>query len=127
MSGLRNAGVLWILAGVVCAGVLIFVFGRENLQNLSVLLQRPALPALMLLGAIVAVAMGSLLIARPGAGAVRLSSVAGIAWLIVFGSLPLRSPQTSDPGPVLSIGLIVGFGVAGAVVAYWSRRGERFA
>jgi len=44
-------------------------------------------------------------------------------WLIVFGSLALT--RLDRPGPLLSTTLITGFGVAGALVAYWSRKAER--
>jgi hypothetical protein len=119
MGGLRLAGALWIMAGLACAGLLILVFVLENLENLGVLLQDPALPALVLGGAIVGLLIGVLLIARPGPRVVRWSTFAGVAWLIVFGSLALT--RLDKPGPLLSTSLITGFGVAGALVAYWRR------
>jgi hypothetical protein len=123
MGGLRLAGALWIIAGLVCVGLLIFVFVGENLANLGILLQNPALPALVVGGAIVSLLIGVLLIARPGPEIVRWSTIAGVAWLIVFGSLALT--RVDKPGPLLSTSLITGFGVAGALVAYWSRTAER--
>lgn len=123
MSGLRLAGALWIFAGVCCAGLLIFVFVRENLENLGILLQNPALPALVLSGAIVSLLIGVLLITRPGPWIVRWSTVAGVAWLFVFGSLALT--RLDKPGPLLSSSLITGFGVAGALVAFLSQRAGR--
>jgi hypothetical protein len=119
MGGLRLAGALWTIAGLVCVGLVIVVFVGENLENLGVLLQNPALPALVVGGAIVGLLIGVLLIARPGPGVVRWSTVAGISWLIVFGSLALT--RLDRPGPHLSTSLITIFGVAGALVAYWSR------
>jgi len=68
-------------------------------------------------GAIVGLLIGVRLIARPGRGIVRWSTVAGVAWLIVFGSLVLT--RLDKPGPLTSSALITGFGVAGALVAYW--------
>jgi hypothetical protein len=123
MGGLRLAGALWIIAGLTCAGLLIFVFVGENLENPGILLQNPALPALVVAGAIVGLLIGVQLIARPGPGVVRWSTVAGVAWLIVFGSLALT--RLDRPGPLLSTSLITGFGVAGALVAYWSRKAVR--
>lgn len=123
MGGPRLAGALWIIAGVICAGLLIFVFVGENLENLGILLQNPALLALVASGAIVGLLIGVLLIARPGPRVVRWSTVAGVAWLIGFGSLALT--RLDKPGPLLSTSLITGFGVAGAVVAYWSRTARR--
>ncbi len=123
MGGLRLAGALWIIAGVACAGLLIVVFVGENLGNLGVLLQNPALPALVAAGAIVGLLIGFLLVARPGPEVVRWSTVAGVAWLIVFGSLALT--RLDRPGPLLSTSLITVFGVAGALVAYRSRTAAR--
>lgn len=124
MGGPRLAGALWIMAGLTCAGLLIFVFVGENVENLGVLLQNPALPALVVCGAIVGLLIGVVLIARPGPGVVRWSTVAGVAWLLVFG--PLALTRLDRPGPLLSTSLITAFGVAGALVAYWSRRAGRF-
>jgi hypothetical protein len=108
------------MAGVCCAGLLIVVFVGENL-----LLQDPGLSALVLGGAVAAFLTGGLLLARPGGGVVRLSAVVGLAWLLAFGSLMLRALDDPDRGPMLSSALITGFGVAGALVAYWSARSGR--
>jgi hypothetical protein len=118
MGDLRRAGALWMMAGVTCVGLLLFVFVGEHLDNLGVLLMDPALPALVVGGAIVALLLGVLLIARPGPRVVRWSSVAGIPWMVVFGSLAIAS--LGGPG-VVSAGLITVFGVAGALVANRSR------
>jgi hypothetical protein len=117
MLGLRNAGALWIGAGVVCAGLLIVVFVGENLLG-----QNPGLAAMLLVGAFAALLTGGLLLARPGLGVVRWSTVLGVAWLVAFGSLLLSSLKGPESGPVLSSSLITGFGVAGALVAYLSRK-----
>jgi len=121
MGDLRRAGALWIMAGLSCAGLLIFVFVGEHLENPGFLLEHPALPALVLGGAIVALLLGVLLVARPGPRVVRWSSVAGIPWLIAFGSLAIAS--LGGPG-VFSSGLITVLGVAGALVAFRSRTAE---
>jgi hypothetical protein len=123
MVGLRVAGALWILAGVICLLLLIVVFVGENLEDLGVLLKNPALPALVAGGAIVSLLIGVRLIARPGPEIVRWSNVAGVAWLILFGSLVLT--RLDEPGPRMSSSLITGFGVAGALVAFLSRRAGR--
>ena len=122
MLGVRLAGALWIIAGLTCSGLLFFVFIGENLANLRILLQQPALPMLVLGGAIVSLLTGVLLIVRPGPVAVRWSTVAGVAWLLVFGSVALTGlTRLDDPGPLLSSSMITGFGVAGALLAYRSR------
>lgn len=119
-DGLRLAGALWVMAGVCCAGLLLVVFVGENL-----LLQNPGLSALVLSGAIAGLLTGRLLIARPGPGIVRWSSVVGVAWLIAFGSLTVRALPDPDRGPLFSAALITGCGVAGACVAIWSGRSGR--
>jgi hypothetical protein len=116
MVGLRLAGRLWIIAGLVCAALFFFVFVGENLDNLGVLLQNPLLPSLVAGGAIVGLVIGVLLITRPGPEVVRWSTGAGVAWLILFGSVVLTS--LDKPGPLASSGLITAFGIAGALVAY---------
>jgi len=115
MGDFRRAGALWILAGPACAGLLLFVFVEEHLRDVGVLLRDPALPALVLGGAIVGLLLGVLLIARPGPRIARWSSIAGVPWLIAFGSLAIRS--LGGPG-VISSGLLTGLGVANALAAY---------
>ena len=125
MGGLRLAGALWIMAGVTCAGLLSFVFIGENIHDLGALLRSPALPALVLGGALVAFLIGSLLLTRPGPNAVRWSSLAGVAWLVAFGPLVVAALSGDESGPFLSSSLITVLGIAGALVAYWSRTAER--
>jgi len=110
------------MAGVTCAGLLVVVFVGENL-----LLQNPGLSALILSGAVAALLTGGLLIARPGPDVVRWSTVVGVAWLLAFGSLTVTALPDPGPdlGPLLSLTLIIGFGIAGAIVACWSGRSGR--
>jgi hypothetical protein len=112
----RLGGILWILAGLTCTLLLIFVFIGERLENLGLLLEEPILPALVASGAIVGLTIGLLLIARPGPGVVRRSNIAGITWLIAFGSVVLT--RLDEPGPRFSSSLITVLGVVGALVAY---------
>jgi len=119
-DGLRLGGALWVIAGVICAGLLIFVFVGENL-----LAQNPGLAAMVLGGAVVAFATGGLLLARPSLGVVRWSTVLGLAWLLAFGSLWLTTLKGPESGPMLSSGLITGFGVAAALVTFWAGRSAR--
>src|SRR4029079_10379902 len=76
-------------------------------------------------GAIAALLTGSLLLARPGLGVVRLSNVVGLAWLLAFGSLMLRALSGPARGPMLSSSLIAGFGVASALVTFQAGRSGR--
>ena len=119
-GGLRLGGALWFIAGVVCAGLFVFVFVGENL-----LAQNPGLAAMVLGGAIAALLTGYVLLARPGPGVVRWSAVLGLAWLLAFGSLVLSSLSGPERGPTLSSGLITGFGVAAALVTFLAGRSGR--
>ena len=119
---LRLGGALWVMAGVCCAGLLLFVFVRENLLVTSL-----GLSVLFLAGAVVGLLTGGLVIARPTPGVVRWSSLVGVAWLLAYGSLAL--PGLADPGsdrdPLVSLATIIGFGVAGALVTFRSGRSLR--
>ena len=119
---LRLGGALWVIAGVCCAGLLLFVFVRENLLMASL-----GLSLLFLAGAVVALLTGALVIARPGRGVVRWSSGVGLAWLLVFGSVAAPGIVKPDPDrdPLVSLAMVIGFGVAGAVTTFWSARSFR--
>jgi hypothetical protein len=119
-DGLRLGGALWVIAGVICAGLFLVVFVGENL-----LAQNPGLSALVLGGAVAALLTGRLLLARPSLGAVRWSTVLGLAWLLAFGSLMLTTLNGPERGPTVSSGLITGFGVASALVTFRAWRSER--
>jgi len=125
MSTLRLAGALWLMAGVTCAGLLLFVLIGEHIHDLGALLKNPGLPALVLGGALVALLIGSLLLTRRGPDVVRWSSLAGVAWLIGFGSLIVAALGSSESGPLVSSSLITGLGVAGAVAGQLSRPARR--
>jgi len=120
MPGLRTAGALWVTAGVVCVGLLIVVFLGENVKDLGALLRDPIPPAVVLAASVVALSLGVWFIRRPGPDVLRWSTVAGVAWLIVFGSWAFIARD--DAGPLTSTLMIGGFGVAGALVAYGSRK-----
>lgn len=119
-DGLRLGGALWVVAGVICAGLLIVVFVGENL-----LAHNPGLSAMVLGGAVAALLTGSLLLGRPGLGVVRWSTILGLVWLLAFGSLFLTTLNGPETGPMLSSGLITGFGVAAALATFWAGRSGR--
>jgi hypothetical protein len=125
MSTLRLAGALWLMAGVTCAGLLLFVFVGENIHDLGALLAHPALPALVLGGALVALSIGSLLLTRRGPDIVRWSSLVGVAWLIGFGSVFVGALGGTESGPLVSSSLITGLGVTGAVAGQLARPARR--
>jgi hypothetical protein len=117
---LRLGGALWVIAGVICAGLLIVVFVGENR-----LAQNPGLAAMVLGGAVAALVTGGLLLARPSLGVVRWSNVVGLAWLLAFGSLFLSTLNGPERGPMVSSGLITSFGVASALVTFRAGRSRR--
>ncbi|HYK95889.1 MAG TPA: hypothetical protein VE011_08515 [Candidatus Dormibacteraeota bacterium] len=116
-NGYRLGGALWVVAGVVCAGLLVVVFVGENL-----LLQNPGLSAAVAAAALAALLTGGMLLARPSRAVVRWSTFLGLALLIVFGSVFVAALGGADPGPMLSSGLIIVFGVGGALVSYLAGR-----
>ena len=118
-DGLRLGGALWVIAGVICAGLFLVVFVGENL-----LAQNPGLSAIVLGGAVAAFLTGGLLRARPGLVAVRLSTFVGVAWLLAFGSLTVRALNGPEFGPMLSSGLITAFGLASALVTFGAGRSD---
>ena len=120
MDGLRLGGALWVIAGVICAGLLIFVFVGENL-----LAQNPGLSAMVLGGAVAAFLTGGLLLARPSPGVVRWSTVLGLVWLLAFGFLTLTTLNGPESGPMVSSSLITGVGVASAIVTFRAGRSGR--
>jgi hypothetical protein len=107
MGGLKLAGGLWIIAGLSNLVIAFVTFGEPVM-------------ALFVVGAIVGLTIGGLLIARPGQGTVRGSSVAGLAWLIAFGAYTLIQ---LDKQYLSTAVWLLAFGVAGALVAYWRRAG----
>ena len=119
-DGLRLGGALWVIAGVICAGLLLFVFVGENR-----LAEDPGLAARVLGGAVAALPTGGLLLARPGLGVVRWSGVLGLGWLLAFGSLFLTALSGPETGPMVSSGLITGFGVASALITFRAGRSVR--
>jgi hypothetical protein len=129
MSTIRLAATLWIMAGVVCAGLLSFVLIGERINDLGALFANLALPARVLGGALVAFLIGGLLLTRPGPNVVRWSSLAGIGWIIAFGPLVVTSVAAAmggdEFGPVVSSSLITILGIAGAVVGHLSRPARR--
>ena len=105
MGGLKVAGGLWIIAGLSNAMLVVFTFGEPVM-------------ALFVGGAIVGLAIGALLLVRPGSGSVRWSNVAGIAWLIAYGAYTLTE---LDKQYLSTAVWLLAIGVAAALVAYWRR------
>jgi hypothetical protein len=108
MGALRLAGVLWIIAGLSSALLLVFV------------LDNPLYTAIMGGGAVVGLVIGGLLIARPSVGVVGWSNIAGLVWLIAFGGLTVVNLD-KPIGQVFGVVWLTVFGVGGALAAYLRR------
>jgi drug/metabolite transporter (DMT)-like permease len=109
MRGLRTAGVLWVIGGLASAGVLPFVL--DDLLNTIIFAA----------GAIAGIALGVLLLRRPSQTVITWSTIAGVAWLVVFGWLTIT--HLNQPiGELISVVVVGVFGVAGALLAYSQRQ-----
>jgi hypothetical protein len=104
----RNlAGVLWLIAGISSGGIAFFLVDPLDL-------------AIFIGGAVLAVLLALAMLVRPSPAWVTWSNLLGAAWVLAFGwvivtslSLPIEQ--------LLSVVWILGFGLAGAVVAYARR------
>ena len=119
-NGLRLGAALWVIAGVICAGLFLYVFVGENL-----LAKNPGLSAMVLGGAVAAFLTAALLLSRPGPGVLRWSNVLGLVWLLAFGSVWLPALNDPDRGPLVSSSLITGFGIASSLVTFLAGRSWR--
>jgi hypothetical protein len=108
MRAHKLAAGLWIAGGLYSTGM---AFG---------VLDEPIILALAVAGGIVGLTIGALLLARPGARAVRWSNVAGIAWLIAFVALAVGEVAL-QMGYVGSVLILTALGASGALLAYWRR------
>ena len=108
MVSQKLAGVLWLIAAISSGGIALFLVDPIDL-------------AIFIGGAVLAVLLALAMLVRPSPAWVTWSNVLGAVWLLAFGwvimtslSLPIEQ--------LLSVVWIFGFGLAGAVVAYASRR-----
>jgi hypothetical protein len=110
MGGLRLAGVLWLIGGILSALLVL------------VALDTPGYALLLGAGGIVGLVIGGFLVWRPSADVIRWSNVAGVAWLVAFGWLTVTNLD-KPAGEVISGLILAAFGVLGALLAY-IRRGS---
>jgi len=110
MGGLRLAGVLWLIGGVLSALLVL------------VALDTPGYALLLGAGGIVGLVIGGLLIWRPAVHVIRWSNIAGVAWLAAFGWLTVTNLD-KPAGEVISGLILAAFGVGGALLAQ-IRRGR---
>jgi hypothetical protein len=108
MAPQRLAGVLWLIAGISSGGIAFFLVDPLDL-------------AIFIGGAVLAVLLALAMLVRPSPSWVTWSNLLGAAWFLAFGGVILA--KLSLPiEQLLSVVWIFGFGIAGAVVAYASRR-----
>jgi len=108
MKGLRLAGILWLVGGVMSV-VLTIVFRTDTLQWV-----------LTIASGLVAVVLGLWLIVRPNTAVVPWSMAVGIVWLIIFGVLTAQ--QAGELVAWSTDVFLAVIGVAAAVVAYVAGR-----
>jgi uncharacterized membrane protein HdeD (DUF308 family) len=108
MKGLRLAGILWLVGGVMSV-VLTIVFRTDALQWV-----------LTIASGLVAVALGLWLSVRPNTAIVPWSIAVGIAWLIIFAVLTAQ--QAGELVAWSTDVFLAVIGVAAAVVAYAAAR-----
>jgi uncharacterized membrane protein HdeD (DUF308 family) len=108
MKGLRLAGILWLVGGVMSV-VLTIVFRTDALQWV-----------LTIASGLVAVVLGLWLSVRPTKAIVPWSIAVGIAWLIIFALLTAQ--QAGELVAWSTDVLLAVIGVAAAVVAYAAAR-----
>jgi len=108
MKGLRLAGILWLVGGMMSV-VLTIVFRTDALQWV-----------LTIASGLVAVVLGLWLSVRPNTAIVPWSIAVGIAWLIIFAVLTAQ--QAGELVAWSTDVFLAVIGVAAAVVAYAAAR-----
>jgi hypothetical protein len=107
MTAQRLPGVLWLIAGLSSGGIAFFLVDPLDL-------------AIFIGGAVLAVLLGLAMLVRPSPSWVTWSSMLGAAWLLAFGYVLLTSLSLPIE-ELLSVVWVLGFGLAGAVLAYLRR------
>ena len=104
MDRLRGAGLLWIVAALL-AIVTTLVFRVDQLQIV-----------LTLVAGVIALAVGAWLVLGAKGTAIRVSTILGVAWVVLFVALAVI--QSDDlPALVTDLGVAV-FGAVAALIAY---------
>jgi len=104
MRHVRLAGRMWLLCGIVSSLLV--------LATLDV----PGIAVLVAVSGIVGIVIGGLLIRRPSATVVRLSSIAGVGWLLAFGWLTVYN-LTNPPIEWLTVLVLAALGVFAALLS----------
>jgi hypothetical protein len=107
MTSQRLPGVLWLIAGLSSGGIAFFLVDPLDL-------------AIFIGGAVLAVLLGVAMVLRPSTSLVTWSNLLGAAWLLAFGAVFLTSLSLPIE-ELLSVVWVLGFGLAGAALAYARR------
>jgi hypothetical protein len=107
MASQKLAGVLWVIAGISSGGIAFFLDDPLDL-------------AIFIGGAVLAVLLALAMLVRPSPSWVTWSNLLGGAWVLAFGAFTLTSLSLPIE-QLLSVVWVLGFGLAGAVVAYARR------
>jgi hypothetical protein len=107
MASQKLAGVLWLIAGISSGGIAFFLVDPLDL-------------AIFIGGAVLAVLLALAMLVRPSPSWVTWSNLLGVAWSLAFGAVAL-SKLSIPIEQLLSVVWVLGFGLAGAVVAYARR------
>jgi hypothetical protein len=103
----KVAGILWLVAGISSGGIAFFLDDPLDL-------------AIFIGGAVLAVLLAIPMLVRPSPSWVAWSNLLGAAWMLAFGWVILTSLSLPIE-QLLSVVWILGFGLAGALVAYARR------
>lgn len=104
MTGLRVAGLLWLIAGVSAAGIAFFI---TDVPTLVVFIG----------GAVAGVLLGLSILLRPSTALASWSLFLGAAWLVGFGAVSF-SNLSAPVEELLSVVWVLAFGLGAAATAY---------
>jgi len=109
MNRLQVAGVVWLVAAVIGALATVIFRGDE-----------PAWYAITLVASAIAAAIGILLLWRPSRTTVVLSTLGGVAWVVLYGAL--IAIQSADIQAWTADLLFAVIGAVAAILAYRASR-----
>ena len=113
MNRYQIAGILWLIAAVL--GAVVTVAFRMDASMTSTM-DTTTWSAITLVGSAIAAVIGLLLLWRPSSTVVLLSTIGGVAWVVMYGALAVFQSGELEAWPTdVVLGLI---GAIAAVVAY---------
>jgi hypothetical protein len=104
VSSFRTAGVLWLVAAVLGA-TLTLIFRGDSIWY-----------AITLIASGVAIVLGVLLLRRPTSTSVSLSTLGGVAWVVIYALLV--ADQSDDIQAWTADALLAVFGALAAFIGY---------